>query len=321
MSFDPEMLADRRRLRRKLSLWRVLAFISAIAAVIAIGIRASGQLPFGAGSSHIARITIDGVISEDRKMTDLLKKLGETESVAAVIISIDSPGGTTTGSEALYDSIRAVGAKKPTVTYVNGLAASGGYIAALASDHIVARETSLVGSIGVLFQYPDASNLLNTIGVKVEEIKSAPLKAAPNPFQPTSPEARAALKSVVDNTFQWFKKLVTLRRTLNSEQLQAVSDGRVFTGSQGLALKLVDTIGPETKAVEWLEQEKNVAKNLKIKDWKPRKENDPLGLLSMAGSGLDVLGLSQLASLVRQVSSQTVLYDRPRLLVLWTGKD
>ena len=110
---------------------------------------------------------------------------------APVIVHIDSPGGTTAGSEQLYDSLRAVAAKKPMVVVVDGLAASGGYIAAMAADHIVAQDTSLVGSIGVLFQYPNFTELLKTIGVKVEEVKSSPLKAAPNGFEPTSPEAHA----------------------------------------------------------------------------------------------------------------------------------
>ena len=99
-------------------------------------------------------------------------------------------------------------AKKPMVVVVEGLAASGGYIAALASDHIVAQQSSLVGSIGVLFQFPNFTDLLKTVGVKVEEVKSSPLKAAPNGFEPTSPEARAALDALVKDSYAWFRGLV-----------------------------------------------------------------------------------------------------------------
>ena len=103
----------------------------------------------------------------------------------AVIVHINSPGGTTSGSEQLHDSLMRLKEQKPLVVVVDGLAASGGYIAAVAADHIVALETSLVGSIGVLFQYPNVADLLKTLGVKIEEIKSSPLKAAPNGFEPT----------------------------------------------------------------------------------------------------------------------------------------
>src|SRR5947209_9944710 len=120
--------------------------------------------------------------------------------------------------------------QKPLVVVVDGLAASGGYITAIAADHIVALETSLVGSIGVLFQYPNVTDLLKTLGVKVEEIKSSPLKAAPNGFEPTSPEARAAIESIVKDSYAWFRGLVQDRRQLDAASLERLADGRIFTG-------------------------------------------------------------------------------------------
>ena len=192
MPIDPEIMADRRRLRRKLSFWRVLGVLGLIAAVIAVGLTATGRPPLGATRPQIARISVSGFIAGSQRMSDLFKRVGESGAVSGVVISINSPGGSTTGSEELYRGIRQLAAKKPLVAFVDGTAASGGYITALAADHIVARETSLVGSVGVLFQYPDLSKLLDTVGVRVEEIKSAPLKAEPSPFHPTSPEARAA---------------------------------------------------------------------------------------------------------------------------------
>ena len=135
------------------------------------------------------------------------------------------------------------------MAFVDGTAASGGYITAIAADHIVARETSLVGSIGVLFQYPDLSGLLDHVGVKVEEVKSAPLKAEPSPFKPTSPEARAALQSVVNDTYDWFKRLVRERRGMSDSELATASTGQIFSGHQGVPMKLVDAIGAERDAV------------------------------------------------------------------------
>src|SRR4029453_8617515 len=129
-------------------------------------------------------------------------------SAKAVIVHINSPGGTVAGSEQLHDALLRLKAQKPRVVVVDGLAAAGGYIAALASDHIVAQQSSIVGSIGVLFQYPNVSELLKTVGVKVEEVKSTPLKAAPSGFEPTSPEARAAIESLVMDSYAWFRTMV-----------------------------------------------------------------------------------------------------------------
>src|SRR5205814_6428227 len=160
--------------------------------------------------------------------------------VKAVIVHIDSPGGTTAGSEQLHEALRRVAAAKPLVVVIDGLAASGGYIAAMSADYIVAQGTSLVGSIGVLFQYPNVSDLLKTIGVKVEEIKSSPLKAAPNGYEPTSAEARAAIEALVKDSYAWFRGIVKERRSMDDGLLEKVADGRVFTGHQALDLKLVD---------------------------------------------------------------------------------
>ena len=141
---------------------------------------------------------------------------------------------------------------------VDGLAASGGYIAAMASDHIVAQDTSLVGSIGVLFQYPNFTDLLKTIGVQVETMRSTPLKAAPNGFEPTSPEARAAIEAIVKDSYAWFRDMVQDRRKLTGDALDKVADGRVFTGRQAIDLKLIDEIGDEQTAIDWLAKQKGI---------------------------------------------------------------
>src|SRR5689334_5917849 len=212
MSLDSDVIVDRRRIRRKLTFWRLMAGVVAIAAIVTVGAIATSRGPAALGASgSIARINIEGLIRSDQQRVEALERL-EKSSHAAVIVHINSPGGTTAGSEQLYDSLVRLKAKKPVVVVVEGLAASGGYIAALAADQIVARQSSLVGSIGVLFQYPNFTDLLKTVGVKVEEVKSSPLKAAPNGFEPTSPEARAALDALVKDSYAWFRGLVKERR-------------------------------------------------------------------------------------------------------------
>lgn len=313
MAADADMIADRRRLRRKLTFWRVLTFLALVAAVGVGALFATGTAPVGA-RPQVARIALTGFIAGDQRVSDLFKRVGESATVRGVVISINSPGGTTSGSEELFRGIRELSDKKPTVAFVDGLAASGGYIAALAADRIVARETALVGSIGVLFQFPDFSGVLGKIGVSVEEIKSAPLKAEPSPFHPPSPEARAALQSVVNDTYAWFKDLVTERRKLAPEQLAAVSDGRIFSARQGLPLRLVDQLGSERDAIGWLEREKGVPANLPVVDWRPRGSSG-VSLWSAAALGAAMVGLDGVAAALRSAESSALKLDG--LLAVW----
>jgi protease-4 len=317
MAIDAEMIADRSRLRRKLSFWRVAAILALIAAVLVGGLVATGGTgSIGDARPQIARISVGGFIAGDQRMTDLFKQVGDTASVSGVVISINSPGGTTTGSEELFNGIRALAAKKPLVAFVDGTAASGAYITALAADRIVARETSIVGSIGVLFQYPDFSGLLGKVGVGVEEVKSSPLKAEPSGFHATSPEARAALQSVVNETYAWFKNLVSERRGMSPQELAVVSDGRIFSARQGVGLKLVDQLGTERDAVAWLERERKVSKDLPIRDWKPR---GPSGftLWSAAAFGADLLGFERLGAALRNSESTAAAAKLDGLLAVW----
>jgi protease-4 len=282
---DADAMVDRRRIRRKLTFWRAFAILVVIAAVCAVAAalarRGTAVLP--AASPYIARVTITGLIRNDRDRSEALEKLAKSDA-KAVIVEIDSPGGTTAGSEQLHNVLRRLVTSKPTVMVVNGLAASGAYIAAIAGDHIVAHETSLVGSIGVLFQFPNFTDLMKTVGVKMEEIKSSPLKAAPNGYEPTSPEARAAIESIVMDSYAWFRGLVRDRRHLDEAELARVADGRVFTGRQGIELKLVDQLGDEQAAIEWLAKEKGIDPKLRVRDWELQPRFGDLGFLHLAQS-------------------------------------
>jgi protease-4 len=296
MSLDADLIVDRRRMRRKLTFWRVVAVALVVLAVIAVAVPASERAGFGGAGAYIARVTIQGLIRDDQERVQQLDRLARSSAVRAVVVHVDSPGGTTAGSEQLYDALMRVKDRKPLVVVVDGLAASGGYIAALAGDHIVAKQTSLVGSIGVLFQYPNVGDLLSKIGVKVETIKSSPLKAAPDGFEPTSPEARAAIESIIGDSYAWFRGLVQDRRHLSGEELQTVADGRVFTGHQGIGLKLVDEIGDERAAIAWLASERSVDAKLPVRDYQLRSRFGDLPFLhAMAAAALDAAGLGTLA--------------------------
>jgi protease-4 len=294
MSLDADAIVDRRRMRRKLTFWRVAALLVVI---VAVGIAAFVLAPktgLAPGDTAIARIRIQGLIRNNQDRVEALDRLGKSRA-RAVIVHLDSPGGTTAGSEQLYDALRTLQSKKPMVVVVDGLAASGAYIAALASDHIIAHDTSLVGSIGVLFQYPNFTDVLKTIGIKVEEIKSSPLKAAPNGFEPTSPEARAAIEAIVLDSYAWFKNLVQTRRHLDDAQLTKVADGRVFTGRQGVPLKLVDQLGNEKTALAWLASEKKVPANTPVRDYSLEPRFSELSFLHVVAWGAQAIGLSAVA--------------------------
>lgn len=262
-----DTIIDRRALRRKLTFWRVAALAIAALAIVAIALSRGGA--FGPAKDHIAKVRIEGTITEDEDLLGRLKDIAEDDKVKGVILAIDSPGGTTAGGEAIYEAVRNISEKKPVVAQVGTLAASAGYMIATATDHIVARQSSIVGSIGVIVQYPNVAELLARLGVTFEDIKSAPLKAEPSPFNTTTDAERAMMARMVTDSYNWFVDLVDARRPLDRAQVLALADGSVFTGRQGLQNKLVDEIGGEEKAREWLAG-KGLDDTLDVLEWKPR---------------------------------------------------
>jgi protease-4 len=280
MAFETEAVLDRRRLRRRLSFWRVLA--------VAAGVLAMGLLLFSSAQRaglieqrQIARITIEGLITDDRDLLRLIKRVGENKAVAGVILFVNSPGGTTVGGEALFEALRDLAKSKPLVAEFGTVATSAAYIAGLATDQIVARGNTITGSVGVIFQWPEFSGLLERIGIKVNEIKSGPLKANPSPFQPLDEPGKAAAEQMVAESQRWFVNLVRIRRGIDTSKVAGLEEGRVFSGRDALAHKLIDQIGGEAEVVKYLEDQRGVPKGLKIVDWKVSRDSD-WGLLRVA---------------------------------------
>lgn len=315
MLSNAELLTDRRALRRRLTGWRALACLAVVVALVAVGVSAArDSLP---SRQHVARVSLAGMITGARSTLDLLKQVSESSAVQAVVISIDSPGGTVAGSEDVYTAIRALAAKKPTVAVINTLGASGAYIAAMGADRIVARQTSLVGSIGVIMQFPNFAGLLDRVGVKVDEIKSSPLKAAPNPFEPASPAAKEAMAAVVSDSYAWFRDLVRSRRAMDEPALTQVADGRIFTGRQALKLRLVDQTGDEKDAVKWLEANRGLAAGLPVREWK-RKQDRGFSLAGVSAAIARTAGFESLASALER-SGQLGSLQPEGLMAVWTG--
>ncbi len=296
-------MIERRRLRRKLTVWRLAGVVLAVL-LIALLMSGSERMA-GSGSflPHIARVQVSGIITDDQKMQDLIDKVGKSDRVKAVILDINSPGGTTAGGEAMYDAVRRLAEKKPVVAVCGTLATSAAYIVALATDRIFVYGNTITGSVGVIFQWADVSELMHTLGVKVEEVKSGPLKAVPNPFEPTDEKGRALAEEMVQEAKVWFVDLVGKRRNIEPASVPGLTDGRVYSGRQAVAFKLVDEIGDEKEAKRWLQKERNVAPGLSVVDWKPRAESG--GILSwLFGAIASELGVSadKLVSLFGQVS-------------------
>ncbi len=280
-------------LRRSRFRWRVVAFIALVIAVLAgAGRFATENGLTGVASGSIARIVIDGTIASDPTRLKTFEAIGDDDSVKAVVIAINSPGGTTAGGEELYEAIRKLSAKKPVVSYVKELGASAAYMAAIATDRIFVRRLSIVGSIGVLFQTTDASKLMQTIGVDLDKVASGPLKAEPDIDEPMSPEVRASLQSLVDDSFSWFVDIVAERRGMTRADVLPLADGRIMTGNQGIANKLVDEVGGESEAIAWLEANKSIAADLPVVTWYPNEQPGYMNWLRyLGGQARAALGL------------------------------
>ena len=314
MAMRADDMIDRRRLRRKLTFWRVVAL-----AIAAVGLASAAAWLLGdfggAAVDHIAKVRIEGTITEDEELLERLKRIRESNSVKGVILSIDSPGGTTAGGEAIFDAVRELAAAKPVVAQVGTLAASAGYMIASASDHIVARKSSIVGSIGVLVQFPDITGLMDKIGVKLEEVKSSPLKAEPSPFNPTTDEERAMVRSMILDSYDWFVGLVAERRPLTRSEVAALADGSIFTGRQALQKKLVDELGGESEAIGWLST-KGVDGDLEVVEWKARNGGWFLSSEALAGAVARLVGLPDHgAALFKQFGGERLFLDG--LLSVW----
>jgi protease-4 len=304
MPLDAETVIDRRRLKRRLTAWRLAA---AALGLVALALYLLGDRTIASSSSllpHVARVTVSGIITDDRKMNELMERIGKSDQVRAVILNINSPGGTTTGGEAMYDSVRRLAEKKPVVAVCGTLATSAAYIVALATDRIFVYGNTITGSVGVVFQWAEVTELLHTLGIKVEEVRSGPLKAVPSPFEPIDERTRALTEELVQESRLWFVDLVSKRRNIEAPSIPGLTDGRIYSGRQAVDLKLVDEIGDEKAAMRWLSKERSIPPDLKVVEWKPKAES--AGLSSWLFDSLAAtIGLSgeRLTGLAGQIAA------------------
>ncbi|HEX8046126.1 signal peptide peptidase SppA [Rhizobium sp.] len=314
---DSSAIADRRQLRRKLGFWRIIAVLLLVGLGFALYRFFAADLPDTRGP-QIARVAISGLIQDDGELLERLKKIKDNDQVKALIVSISSTGGTTYGGERIFKAIRAVADKKPVVSDIRTVAASAGYMIATAGDDIVAGDTSITGSIGVIFQYPQTKDLLDKLGVSLEEIKSSPMKAEPSPFHPPSEDAKAMIRNMVMDSYGWFVDLVADRRKLPREEVLKLADGSIFTGRQALQNKLVDTLGGEDEIRAYLDTRK-VKKDLPIVDWKAENKTSSFFWPGAASWLLNLFGYDDFVKGedLQKIMTEKLFLDG--LLSVWQG--
>ncbi len=298
MAEETEIVLDRRQLRRSVTFWRA-AGVGALALAIGAFVLGGDKLTSFGQPRQIARIAIEGTILESRDQLLMLDKIADSEKVAALLVYVNSPGGTTTGGEAIYESLRRIAKKKPVVAQFGTVAASAGYIVGMGADHIVARGNTITGSIGVIAQWPEVAGLLDKLGVKVNEVKSGTLKAVPSPFIPLEDGARQVTQNMVDEGFAWFVSIVESRRGIKAADVAGLKQGRIFSGREALSVKLVDEIGGEGEAVAWLQGKRGIDKDLKVVTWKPVAESDWALSRSAASLAGDAAGAGAAAAFKR----------------------
>jgi protease-4 len=310
MTLDSDILVDRRRLKRRLTVWRILAILAVMAAIAFAAGRSDNEPLTALGQDHIARIAVSGFIGDSQRRHELLESVRKNSHVKAVIVTVDSPGGSTAGGEALYEDLRELAKAKPVAAVFGTAATSAAYLAGIATDYIVARGNTITGSVGVIFQWAEVSDLLSKLGVKVDEVRSGPLKAQPSPFSPANEDAKRLTEELVKESQTWFVGLVSERRKAAAASLDDIKTGKIYTGRQALKIGLIDALGDEQTAIKWFTDTRKVTPDLKVRNWKPKSSSE-FSWFSSAVSGLAArLGLGVFAS-EDLMSGLDALKDRP----------
>ena len=283
MALNADTLLDRIYLKAQITKWRVAAVLFAALAVIAVVGKSTSHSPIE--KEFVARLTFDGIIGDDQRIYDLIDDVGENNKAKAVILWLDTPGGSAVGGEETFLRLRALAAKKPVVAVMRSVAASAGYMIALGADHIIAREGTITGSIGVLIEAGEITELAKKIGITPIIIKSAPLKAAPSPFEKVTPEGEKSVRDVIMDFYARFVQMVEERRGIPHDKVLTIADGRIYSGKRAVELKLIDGIGGEDEAMKWLEEVRKIKPGMEIKDVQIEQPNDLFSSLSQSIAG------------------------------------
>ncbi|MDP4708537.1 MAG: signal peptide peptidase SppA [Rickettsiaceae bacterium] len=270
MNITPDYLIERKRSKMQIAKWKIFALLLIIALLAMLTNRwSSGDISQGsfvASKDHIASIRVNDIIFDDLNRVRKISAISKNDAIKAVIVHINSQGGSVVGSEMLYNSLLKLSKEKPVVVVMESVAASGGYLASLGADYIIAHNGTITGSIGVIMQSAEITDFADKVGITFNNFKSDALKASPNLFEKLTPEAKQATMDSIYEVYDYFIELVAIRRNLDLDYVKKLADGRIYSGRQALDLKLVDAIGDEDSAIEWLRAQKGISPDLEVLD-------------------------------------------------------
>lgn len=275
-----DLLGERIVLKRRMNRWRLVAIFSLAFLIL----YSFGKYQTIIGEHYIARVSIYGFMSSSIERQDMLAKLSDDDNVKAVIVYIDSPGGSFVGGESVYRTLRYIAETKPVAAVFGDIGTSAAYMAALGADRIFAQDGTITASVGVVMQTADIVDLLNSVGIRSEVYKSGALKASPNPFEHTSDEVRRSIQTMIDDSFALFLDMVQQRRELPKDRLAMIKDGRVMMGRTAYENGLVDEIGSQREAVTWIESQPGIEKHLPVMEYSLDPENSTILLDSFHSS-------------------------------------
>ena len=237
------------------------------------------QLTLRSLRPKIGVVKIQGGIYSSEKYVNWIKKLKENSQVKGILLVVNSPGGGVVASDEIYNALmdfKKTG--RPLVAYFGSIAASGGYYVGCAADVIVSNPNTITGSIGVIAEFPVVKNLLKKIGVDFIVIKSRDKKDLGSPWREMTREEKKIIKSLIDETYKNFLKIVSESRNIPMDSLYKIADGRIFSGRQALKYGLVDTLGTIDTAIEILKQKAKIKGKPMLLE--PRKRFSLLSLIT-----------------------------------------
>lgn len=211
-----------------------------------------GEFSFGGLGKSVAIINLYGIIDSPTEIVRQLDRWGDDESVKAIVIHINSPGGGVAASQEIYEKVLKVKREtdKPIIASMESVCASGGYYVAAACDQIVADPGTVTGSIGVIFQYPIVEEMFNKVGIQYQTIKSGGRKDIGSPFRKATEADSAVFQAVVDDTYHQFVDVIVANRNLPRDEVLKIADGSIYSGRQAQQLGLVDSLGTFEDAVD-----------------------------------------------------------------------
>jgi protease-4 len=287
----------------------VILVVGIAAAFGVVGHDKEGESLLGRTKPRLGLVRIEGPIVDAEDVVAFIRKLREDASVKGVVLRVNSPGGAFGPSQEMYMAVKKLGAVKPVVASFSAVAASGGYYAACPAGRIFSNPGTITGSIGVMTQFANAQELLQKLGVAFESLTTGKLKDAGSPFRPLSDEQRVYLEGLISDLNRQFSGDVATERKLAKEAVATIADGRAMTGARARELGLVDELGGQEEAVEYLKKQTGLEGDVPMLKG-PKKKSGLFEKLTSALNLPDPKGLALLTSLAGLLEPQLPLQGR-----------